>query len=115
MKKHEFASEEKNLFLEKFHAPAIAGAYLDIIFTEQEIRFVLAMDQETFTMEDIRKIMGDNAEEFVKNAYHRGILSYVAKEIVINSDKQGLMHTVNPTGICMAKCPKGALQLVLRN
>ena len=77
MKKHEFTSEEKNLFLKKFHAPAIAGAYLDIIFTEQEIRFVLAMEQETFSMEDIRCIIGDNAEEFVKNAYHRGILSYV--------------------------------------
>ena len=72
-----FSSEEKNLFLERFHAPAVAGAYLNIIFTEQEIEFVLSMDKKEFTMEDIKDVIQENAEDFVKNAYHRGILSYV--------------------------------------
>ena len=76
MTKNMVSSEKMDLFLEKFNAPADAGAYLDIIFTEQEIDFILKIDKAEFSMEDVKEILGTEAEDFVKNAYHRGIVSY---------------------------------------
>lgn len=64
-------------FMKAFQVPSLAEPYLGDIFIQQEIFFAGSMEKETFTLEDIRELLGAEAEEFRDSAYRRGILSYV--------------------------------------
>lgn len=41
------------------------------------MEFVLSMDKNEFTMTDVNTALGKDGADFVKSAYHRGIISYV--------------------------------------
>lgn len=74
--KTHFTASEKQKFLKKFHAPSFAESCMDIIFTEEEISFVLQIAAEPFSHEDVCQILEERADAFIKSAYHRGVLSY---------------------------------------
>lgn len=65
------------LFIKKFGIPDVARDYLDIFFTDQEIRFVESMDKEVFTRSDIKNFISSNTDQFIKDSYRRAILSIV--------------------------------------
>lgn len=67
-------------FIEKFLIPKVAYPFINKIFTEEEINFVDEMDKDIFTKQDIEKIIGNNADEFIKGSYRRGIISIVDED-----------------------------------
>ena len=64
-------------FIKKFQVPKVAYPFINKIFTEEEIDFVDKMDKDIFTKQDIEKIIGSNADAFIKYSYRRGIISFV--------------------------------------
>lgn len=68
-------------FIEKFQIPEVAYHFINKIFTNDEIDFVDKMDKDVFTKQDIEKIIGSNAEVFIKNSYRRGVISLVDEDL----------------------------------
>jgi Pyruvate/2-oxoacid:ferredoxin oxidoreductase delta subunit len=68
-------------FIRKFQIPEVAYPFINKIFTKEEIDFVDKMDKDVFTKGDIEKIVGGNAEEFIKNSYRRGVISIVNEDL----------------------------------
>lgn len=64
-------------FIKKFQVPETAYPFINKIFTEKEIDFVDKLDKDIFTKQDIEKIIRNNADEFIKASYSRGIISLV--------------------------------------
>lgn len=64
-------------FIQKFQVPEVAYHLIDKMFTEEEIRFVSKMEKDIFTEDDIKKMDLVNVKHFIKNSYHRGIISIV--------------------------------------
>ena len=72
------------LILKHFQAPELAAPYLEYLLTEDEFRFVTAVecDQE-FQKEEIAEILGKNIDvnAFVEEAYRHGVISYTDESI----------------------------------
>ena len=64
-------------FIKKFKVPKVAYSFIDKIFTKEEIDFADKMDKDIFIKQDVEKIIGSNADAFIKNSYRRGIISFV--------------------------------------
>lgn len=86
----------------------------EILPLEKVIEFIDAQDRPVYLNYcDCRSLKGDcgkptrtciTYKNGINSFAHRGLSEEIdkerAKEIVINADKKGLMHTVNPNGIC---------------
>lgn len=68
------------VFVNKFQVPEVAYPYLNQMFTEEEIDFVTRNHHETFSKEDIVKMGIEQADQFIRNSYRRGIISIVDLE-----------------------------------
>lgn len=66
---------ELKYLAEKFKIPEAAYASIDKFFTKEEIYFIEKMEKALFTAEDVEKVLGKNADDFIKSSYRRGILS----------------------------------------
>lgn len=64
-------------FIGKFQVPKVAYPFINKIFMKEEIDFVDNMDKDIFTKQDVEKIIGTNADTFIKDSYRRGIISFV--------------------------------------
>lgn len=86
----------------------------EILPLEKVIEFIDAQDRPVYLNYcDCRSLKGDcgkptktciTYKNGINSFAHRGLSEEIdkerAREIVINADKKGLMHTVNPNGIC---------------
>lgn len=68
------------LFIKKFGIPDAAKDFINIFFTDQEIKFVENMDKEVFTRADIEKLISSDTDKFIKDSYRRAIISIEDEE-----------------------------------
>lgn len=64
-------------FIKKFQVPQAAYSNIDKLFTPEEIEFVIRMEQETFTEEDVKALGLSDPKGFLESSYRRGVVSLV--------------------------------------
>lgn len=63
------------IFIERFGVPQVALEEVNTFFSEEEINFVEKINKDIFEKEDVEKIIDREADDFIAQSYHRGIIS----------------------------------------
>ena len=68
-----------NDVIAKIHAPQFIEPYIKTFYDNLELQLISTIDRDNFTSEHIQTCLGENldANDFIENAYRRGVISYV--------------------------------------
>lgn len=69
-----------NKFIEKFQIPDAAVDYIDTFFTADDITLGSGLEKKEFTTNDVAGLIGTDAEQYLADAYQRGVVSVADRE-----------------------------------
>lgn len=70
----------RDALLENFEVPPAAEPFIDVFFNEEDKKLIRSVPKDGFSASDVKNILGSDSEEYLSDAYRRGIVSWKSRE-----------------------------------